>query len=191
MLLGRCPGFAPGPAAVGPWRPIVLARRRGCDVRRLSLRPRLDGDGTGVLELEAELAPLPPGAPVRGAAVALERGGRRFEAELALKIAPATGMVRAAGALAVADAERWWPHTHGEPALYALRLVVEVAERRIELDGGCVGFRALDPGADPERDGLALRINDVPVFARGAVWTPLELARPHSAGTPLRERLQL
>ena len=28
MLLGRAPGFAPGPAAVGPWRPVWLERRR-------------------------------------------------------------------------------------------------------------------------------------------------------------------
>ena len=29
MLLGRIPGFAPGPPAVGPWRPVWLERRRG------------------------------------------------------------------------------------------------------------------------------------------------------------------
>jgi beta-mannosidase len=28
MLLGRTPGFAPGPAAVGPWRGVHLERRR-------------------------------------------------------------------------------------------------------------------------------------------------------------------
>ena len=28
MLLGRLPGFAPGPAAVGPWRAVRLERRR-------------------------------------------------------------------------------------------------------------------------------------------------------------------
>ena len=29
MLLGRCPGFATGPAAVGPYRPVWIERRRG------------------------------------------------------------------------------------------------------------------------------------------------------------------
>ena len=33
MLLGRAPGFAPGPAAVGPWKPVRLERRRGVAVR--------------------------------------------------------------------------------------------------------------------------------------------------------------
>jgi beta-mannosidase len=41
-----------------------------------------------------------------------------------------------------------------------------------------------------ERDGVALEINGVPVFARGAVWTPLDLTRPHSAGEPLARTLQ-
>ena len=45
MLLGRAPGFAPGPAAVGPWRPVRLVRRRAVAVEELSLDPRLDGDG--------------------------------------------------------------------------------------------------------------------------------------------------
>ena len=31
MLLGRAPGFAPGPAVVGPWRPVALERRRRLD----------------------------------------------------------------------------------------------------------------------------------------------------------------
>src|SRR6185437_15441060 len=43
MLLGRCPGIAPGPAAVGPWRPVWIERRRGLAVSGIELRPRIEG----------------------------------------------------------------------------------------------------------------------------------------------------
>ena len=57
MLLGRLPGIAPEPAAVGPWRAVRLERRRGIDVQELTLRPRLHGED-GVLSVQARLRPL-------------------------------------------------------------------------------------------------------------------------------------
>ncbi|MCW2989420.1 MAG: glycoside hydrolase family 2 protein, partial [Solirubrobacterales bacterium] len=81
---------------------------------------------------------------------------------------------RAAGELRIARAERWWPHTHGEPVLHPVRVFAGdelVAER-------AVGFRTVTPGPgpghDPLADGLHLHVNGVGVFARGATWTPID-----------------
>jgi beta-mannosidase len=148
-LHGRAPGFSPGPPVIGPWRPVVLERRA---VRDLRVRTRLEGD-TGVVEVGATV--LGDG-PVR---VELDGPSGPFVTEL-----DGNGGAR----LEVPDAVRWWPHTHGEPALYELRLVRgerAVASRR-------VGFRELSFAPDLEADGLDLHVNGVPVFARGAVWTP-------------------
>src|SRR4051812_6287532 len=49
MLLGRAPGFAPGPPVVGPWRPVTLEPRRP----RRQLRARLEGDD-GVLVVQGD-----------------------------------------------------------------------------------------------------------------------------------------
>ena len=57
MLLGRLPGIAPGPAAVGPWRPVRLERHRNLEVKELTLRSRLQGE-EGVLSVLARLRPL-------------------------------------------------------------------------------------------------------------------------------------
>ena len=57
----------------------------------------------------------------------------------------------------------------------------------IEL--GRVGFRTLESPADVARAGIALEVNGVSVFARGAVWTP-DLLHPHAAPAELRVRLQ-
>ncbi len=49
MLMGRAPGFAPGPAVVGPWRPVTLEPRQP----RYEIRARLDGD-TGVVTVRGD-----------------------------------------------------------------------------------------------------------------------------------------
>ena len=124
-LLGRCPGIAPGPPVVGPWRPVTLRSRQ----EPLGLRTRLDGT-TGVLT---------------------SRSSRT------LSCAGVTGV----GELRIPDVERWWPHTHGEPVLHDVMADGEVVAR--------VGFRQL---LNNDPSSLALEVNGVPVWARGAVWTP-------------------
>ncbi len=94
------------------------------------------------------------------------------------------------GSVTVPEVARWWPHTHGEPVLYQVTLVIAGAGEPLRLDLGRVGFRELSTGADLERDGLRLSVNGIPVFARGAVWTPLDLTAPHSRGPELRRVLE-
>lgn len=65
----------------------------------------------------------------------------------------------------IPNVQLWWPHTHGIPSLY--RVLVHVGGELV-LDRQ-VGFRTLD-NTDPS--SLALSVNGVPVFVRGAVWTP-------------------
>jgi beta-mannosidase len=61
-----------------------------------------------------------------------------------------------------------------------VRLHVDTPAGRVTIDGGRVGFRSLRagslPGHEVERDGLDLHVNGVRLFARGAVWTPLDIA---------------
>jgi beta-mannosidase len=159
-ILGRAPGFAPGPPIVGPWRPVWLVRRGGLVVDDVVLRPRVDG-ADGVLAISARLRGGIPPAQVE-AFVGPAHAALRVEAD---------GLVH--GEVRVPDAERWWPHTHGTPALYDVALVLDGGAQRAAL--GRTGFRALDPGPafDADRDALALAVNGVGVFARGVVWTPV------------------
>ena len=137
MILGRAPGFAPGPPPVGLFRPAVLE----WDEPALDWDVRLEGDD-GVVR-------------VRGDGTTLRCG----DAE-----APFAGGV---AELRLPGIERWWPHTHGDPVLHDAIVLdaggEEVTRRR-------VGFRSLhSPG-----EGVDLHVNGVPVFVRGAVWTPGE-----------------
>ena len=197
MLLGRARGFAPGPAVVGPWRPVRLERRRRVVVHELTLRPRIEGED-GVLSVRARLRSL-DGAQLSSVAVELDGPSGAHRAELGLS-EPADGGTVAEGELTVPGVARWWPHTHGAPALHDVRLLVGRqahpdrgsddsrldpdrkpagdAQTQLTVDAGRVGFRELafgtEPDHDVERDGIDLHINGVRVFARGAVWTPID-----------------
>ena len=55
--------------------------------------------------------------------------------------------VASGGSLRVPSVARWWPHTHGEPALHDVRLRGRRRRRRpIDVDAGRVGFRTLAAG---------------------------------------------
>src|SRR5207237_812741 len=105
---GRTPGWSPPAAAVGPWRPVFLERRRGFAIDHLSLAASVVGN-VGRVRVVANLRWL--GAPLDGAIV----------------VGDARGELRQSGDVLIGDIELrdpklWWPHTHGEPALYPLHL---------------------------------------------------------------------
>jgi beta-mannosidase len=191
MLLGRAPGFAPGPAAVGPWRPVWLERLRRLEVSELELRPRLDG-ADGVLEVRGRLQALGAGSGPSAAKVELEGPSGSHAAELELRNEDGGTVV--VGVLPVPDVALWWPHTHGEPALHEVRLVVPDAEGETAVEAGRVGFRAISPGPAsghrPEEEGLDLHCNGVRVFCRGAVWTPVDFAALSADEAQLRGALE-
>lgn len=185
MLLGRAPGFAPGPAPVGPWRGVWLERRRHLVVEQLEVRAALRGS-EGLLAIALRTRALAGFEPT-SAHVELQGPSGILRAPLAVQ--DSAGAVRVRAELAVPDVRPWWPHTHGEPCLYAVRVVFGGASgRSVGVEAGRVGFRSLAAGPAPdhdlERDGLSLHVNGVQVFARGAVWTPVDpvgLAPPPQA----------
>ncbi len=172
MIFGRSPGYAPGPAPVGPWRPVRVSRRAAVGLDSLALRARVDGDD-GVVRVSANLR-----GAVREAEVI--SGDRR------VRLREATDGCYEAE-LRVPDPALWWPHTHGDPALHELSVELDgepVATRR-------VGFRSLDWSDDILEAGLDLHVNGVPIFVRGAVWTPADLVSLAPAAADLRAVLEL
>ena len=76
--------------------------------------------------------------------------------------------------------------------MHAARLVVG-SEPAVIVEAGRVGFRTLAPGPpghEIERDGLSLHVNGVPIFARGALWTPLDIVGLDPSPAELRAALE-
>ena len=149
-LLGRTPGFSPGPPAVGPWRPVLVGDD---NIAPPSIRTSMrEGDGVVTVRAQPELG------------------------ELEIEIGPQlSSLPPGGGEIRLHHPERWWPHTHGDPFLYRVRLTganTEVSRN--------VGFRCIHASEAGGDGGLGLRVNDIPIFVRGAIWTPVEEDDIHS-----------
>jgi beta-mannosidase len=176
-LLGRMPGWSPPAAVVGPWKEVAL-RLRPCGPCVLELRAEVDGDG-GLLHFTGRVEP----GHATSFSLVLHRNG----------VAIAECPVEAAGellrcTLRVDAVDRWFPHTHGEPALHEAMLRIGDAPGSALLALGRVGFRQIE--ATSRTGGFGLACNGVEVFCRGACWTPLDIVTLGADGTALRRALE-
>lgn len=179
-LLGRIPGWSPPVAAVGPWRGVFLEERGPVEVVAASLRSSWDGAGA----VEALLQVRAQGPAITAAW--LEAGGSR--APLRLE-AGEGGLCVLAGNVRVAEAEAWWPHTHGTQPLAAVRVVLErEGAGPVVLDCGRTGFRQIT--VDRAGGAFTLRVNGEEIFCRGACWTPLDVVTLSATPAALRTALE-
>ncbi|MDE2363909.1 MAG: glycoside hydrolase family 2 protein [Hyphomicrobiales bacterium] len=171
--LGRMPGFAPPAPPVGPWRPVTLVSLDRLRLVSSRIATRLDG-ADGIVDAILYFTRAPDHAPILwsdGTTVrATPVGSNAFVARLRLP-----------------DVRKWFPHTHGEPHLYDV--FVQIGEDKILLARS--GFRSIDIDAGADGRGFALRVNGLPVFCRGAVWTPIDPVSLQNEATALQRVMAL
>jgi len=162
-LLGHMPGWCPEIHPVGPYRPISLIRPSRDNVSGLRINADLDEFGTGHLTVELE--------EKTGTELAIICCGRTAQFEKG-------SAGRLIAKLELPAVAAWWPRTHGDPILHDVALAIEGRIHPL----GLVGFRRIEVDRDEDGKGFGLKVNGVPVFCRGAVWTNTDLLRlPSSA----------
>jgi beta-mannosidase len=166
-LFGHMPGWTPPWPVVGPYREVRLLAPGDAELLADGVAWTTDVDGTTRWQVDVAV-----GDDVHDASISIGT----HHAALAVRDGRATGT----GAVELA---RWWPHTHGTPTLHDVTLHLD--EREVTV--GRIGARTVT--VDDHDGGFTLRVNDVPVFARGAVWTPLDAARAWSTPDALRSAL--
>ncbi|HUP97837.1 MAG TPA: hypothetical protein VM073_07845 [Usitatibacter sp.] len=174
-LLGRIPAWTPPIPPVGPWGPVVLESATHVAVSEVALQAWADGRH-GRLKLRARIDALGS----RVTAARLRVGGETCELSLEGNHASAD--------LVVEEAPLWFPHTHGAPELVDCRLEIEAAGRLFVHDCGRVGFKEVT--VDEDGGKVAFAVNGIPVFCRGAVWTPADLLTLRAEPARLRELLE-
>ncbi len=180
-------GWDWGPTLVtaGVWRPVRL--ERWSTARLDTVRPEVvvrDSDGYVTVNVTVERTAAGATRELRVIAVV---GEHRAEAAIPPGRADGTVLLR------VPDPALWWPHTLGEPNLHGLEVTLQDTGTGETLDRWQrrIGFRTVELDTTPDDFGSAftLRINGIPLFARGVNWIPDD-ALP-SRVTPERYRTRL
>lgn len=185
-LLGRAPGFAPKPEPVGPWRPVSLVRRRHLSVDH-RLRSVTVEENAGHIHLELALRSFSENArPISGQ---LSAGGLTTFFDI---VTEGTSH-QAVASLRIPEPALWWPHTHGEQHLYTLDVQFELADgSTILIEEPPAAFRTTNSGMQRGGDAsLQIVWNDVAIFCRGVVWTPVDAVSLSQDSPAIRERLLL
>lgn len=173
-LLGRIPGWSPPVAPVGPYRPVVIEAASVVQIIHADIRSSVrDGDGIVNATIEINTSVSVDSATL---AISLCVGDQRLALTLAKKENEMHQLL-AQGEMQIAQAQLWWPHTHGNPAwtpaLYPAHIEVTIGTQQYLFDLGKLGFRTIEVR---QNDGdFHLYVNGVSVFCRGACWTPVDL----------------
>ena len=178
-LLGRMPGWSPAVPAVGPWQPVVLECHDRLDVAEVSLQARAES-GIGHVTVRAAIA-AHDGEPLQAARLVLAGVPHM------LRILNGHD-ARIQGELVIPGVPLWWPHTHGEPALVPWTIEVRHQGEWIAVDEGRVGFREVT--LDTREGRVQPCVNGVPVFCRGACWTPVDIVRLRGDDAAVRATVQ-
>jgi len=183
-LLGRTPGWSLPAAPTGPWRDIWLERQRDLHIDAVQTRTTLK-DNVGSVEFTCRLNSLRKNLSISRCELKLQRGEQSFTTSLASN---SDGAYR--GILNIPSPDKWWPHTHGEPALYkmALQVTADVTQP-ITIELGHTGFRNLH--VDTSNGNFAITVNDTPVFCRGACWMPADSVSLQNNSTQLQNDIAL
>ncbi|MBC3885703.1 glycoside hydrolase family 2 protein [Undibacterium griseum] len=178
-LLGRMPGWSPPVPPVGPYRAVRLETCPPVRLAEHQLHSKLMG-GEGIVNGHFHLS-----AEHAVTQVNLHVGDQVQEL---LLHSNGTETV-AQGELVFEEPQCWWPHTHGQPHLYSAFLEVSTSHGKHFLPLHDVGFRSIHV---QQNDGdFHLHLNGVPVFCRGACWTPADLFSLNADNATLRAMLQL
>ena len=175
-LLGRMPGWTPPVTCVGPWQPVVLECCEAVVVDGLEMNAFAE---TGVARLTIRAEVQSPCGAIEKARVHV--GDRAFHLECL------PGVVK--GDLAIPGAALWYPHTHGMPALHDCRIELFIDGAWHGIDCRRVGFK--DIAVDTTGGSVRFVVNGLPVFARGACWTVVDLLTLRGDAAELRQALTL
>ncbi|MEU7474758.1 glycoside hydrolase family 2 protein [Lentzea sp. NPDC042327] len=157
--------WGPDLQTAGIWKPVRLERWH--TARLASVRPlvTVDADGTGRVEVHADVEHADPAAP-KALRLRVEVNGETFEANCEGDRGVVTALVP--------DAELWWPVGYGEQPRYDV--TVSLLGPDGLLDGGQhrVGFRTVTVDVEPDEVGTPFTfvVNGRRVFAKGANWIP-------------------
>ncbi|WP_285733202.1 glycoside hydrolase family 2 protein [Nocardiopsis sp. ATB16-24] len=159
--------WGPDLQTAGIWKPVRLERWRTARLARTRTLVTVGEDGTGRVEVHADVERAGEGAAL---SLTAEVAGHRATA----KVAP--GSDGGTVVVEVPDARLWWPVGHGDQPLYDLHVALTTGGGDEPLDSvnRRVGFRTITVDTEPDEHGtpFTVVVNGKPIFVKGANWIP-------------------
>jgi beta-mannosidase len=176
--------FGPRVPSIGIWRPVELITEAGPAITgHHVVTDRIDPTGAATVAVTVEAS---GGESV---AVVLDApSGSRVTAEFPLH----DGI--AAGRLEIPNAELWWTHDLGAPALYTTTFRLQSNGAVVDELVDRIGLRTIELDRSPDPVGGRLFrfvLNGIPIFARGANWLPASMLVGSVPADRYRSLLQL
>ena len=165
--------WGPVLTTAGVWQPLYL---EAWNVTRLgSVRPLVelnDDLSAAVVSVHADLVAA---APDLGTVNDLTLTARlSFAGDVVAETSQPLGDSQSVVNLDVADPKLWWPVGHGDQPLYDLEVGLEHTGTVLDTFSSRIGLRKteLDTAVDSAGSAFTLKINDKPIFIKGANWIP-------------------
>jgi beta-mannosidase len=154
--------WGPDLQTAGIWKPVRLERWTTARLRSARPLVTVDADGSGRVEVRADVERAGGGRLALVAAVA----GREARVVVDGDTAVAT--------VVVPEPELWWPVGHGAQPRYDLTVTLLADDAVLDSAEHRVGFRTITVDTTPDEIGTPFTfvVNGKPVFAKGANWIP-------------------
>jgi beta-mannosidase len=170
-VLGYTPGFSAPTKAVGPYRPIRLICQNQFSVINALVTTRLLGDDVGHVAINLTLQMFDKSAVTANVILADNITGEPIY-ENALNITKNdTDHIMVVGELVAQNVNPYWPHTHGVPHRYIIKIQIKNKDETVTISLGHYGFRRIER---INQNTFSLNYNGAPIFFRGACWTPMD-----------------
>jgi beta-mannosidase len=185
-ILGYTPGFSAPIQAVGPYRPIRLIYQQQVSIISSFVNAQLILGNSGLLAIDVCLEFI--NSHIADAHLVLLNDKNELVTKTVVNITNESAHhYRLTTQFTLEAINAYWPHTHGKPERYSL--MIELNEKDSSpttISLGKYGFRRIDR---ENPDTFSLKINDVPMYLRGACWTPMNPKSLLVDASQLRERL--
>lgn len=187
VSLGYMPGFADNAKLVGAFRPIKLISQSPFMLTSSKVNTVLSDNNIGKISVSIQLLALEK-TPESAYLVLVDEASEKLVARAKVSITANEKVYVIHADFEADNIDAYWPHTHGTPKRYLLKLLLKMQNIESEITLGRFGFRNI---TQANNDYLALQINHCPLFLRGACWTPMNPLSLQTSPQDMRQRLMM
>ena len=184
--------WGPCTLPLGIWRPIGIEGYSEARIRYVTTQQEHHDSGEVTLGVSAFLD-SPGDASGRLGVTLTPPGGGAARAGEERDITLAEGENRFDFEIRIEKPELWWPAGYGEQNRYDLQVAFVGVKGEADRSRKRIGLRSIELVRDRDDDGSGesffLRVNGVPVYAKGANWIPADSFNERAKPRVLRELL--